>query len=44
MTESKGKGAMPKYEFVAIDFVRTLFSVPFPEVGEPKDLVLDYVY
>ena len=34
---------MPKYEFVAVDFDGTLCADAFPEVGEPKALVIDYV-
>ena len=34
---------MPKYEFVAVDFDGTLCADTFPEVGEPKALVIDYV-
>ena len=34
---------MPKYEFVAVDFDGTLCADAFPEVGEPKTLVIDYV-
>lgn len=34
---------MPKYEFVAVDFDGTLCESAFPEVGEPKALVIDYV-
>lgn len=34
---------MPKYEFVAVDFDGTLCTDAFPEVGEPKPLVIDYV-
>lgn len=34
---------MPKYEFVAVDFDGTLCADAFPEVGEPKPLVIDYV-
>lgn len=33
----------PKYEFVAVDFDGTLCTDAFPEVGEPKTLVIDYV-
>ena len=32
---------MPKYEFVAVDFDGTLCADTFPEVGEPKALVID---
>lgn len=34
---------MPKYEFVAVDFDGTLCADAFPEVGEPKALVISYV-
>lgn len=34
---------MPKYEFVAVDFDGTLCADAFPEVGEPKPFVIDYV-
>lgn len=34
---------MPKYEFVAVDFDGTLCADAFPEVGEPKAIVIDYV-
>lgn len=33
----------PKYEFVAVDSDGTLCTDAFPEIGEPKTLVIDYV-
>lgn len=33
----------PKYEFVAVDFDGTLCTDAFPEIGEPKPLVIEYV-
>ena len=35
--------AMPKYEFVAVDFDGTLCADAFPEVGAPNHAVIDYV-
>lgn len=34
---------MPKYEFVAVDFDGTLCESAFPEIGDPKQAVIDYV-
>lgn len=34
---------MPQYEFVAVDFDGTLCTSNFPDIGEPNELVIDYV-
>lgn len=33
----------PKYKFVAVDFDGTLCTEAFPEIGEPKPLVIEFV-
>lgn len=33
----------PKYEFVAVDFDGTLCEKAFPDIGEPKTAVVEYV-
>jgi len=33
----------PKYEFVAVDFDGTLCTDAFPEIGEPKTFLIEYV-
>jgi hypothetical protein len=42
-TKPKGGQAMPKYEFVAVDFDGTLCTNAFPEIGEPNPVVIGYV-
>lgn len=34
---------MKKYEFIAVDFDGTLCEHRFPEIGEPKQIVIEYI-